>query len=224
MNIKELIKEAHDNAVERGFYDCPECKGECKTTDEILFLETTCPVCNGTGINPNKNIGELLMLIVSELGEALEAHRCGRFAHDGRIDIWTDEGRERILNAYCFSWEDFENEIKDTFEDEIADVFIRLFDFMGYRNIKGENIQSRLWGFDFQHPRNTGSNLLEITYLISLLNKKSFEKHFNYEKEFGEILNALDTFCKSRSIPIEKHIKAKMAYNRTRPRKHGKEY
>ena len=130
MNISELIKEAHDNAVERGFYPDGE----------------------------EKNIGELLMLIVSELGEALEAHRCGRFADWDMYDEVMDELKDNP--AYKSLPSDlFNRDIKDTFEDEIADVFIRLFDLCGY---------------------------LEI--------------------------------------PIEKHIKAKMTYNRTRPHKHNKEY
>jgi len=50
-----------------------------------------------------RNVGEALMLVVSELGEAIEAHRRGHFGI----------GR------------------KDTFEDEIADSVIRLFDLSG---------------------------------------------------------------------------------------------
>lgn len=50
-----------------------------------------------------RNVGEMLMLVVSELGEAIEAHRSGLF------------GMEK----------------KDTFEDEIADAVIRLFDLCG---------------------------------------------------------------------------------------------
>lgn len=50
-----------------------------------------------------RNVGEMLMLVVSELGEAIEAHRTGAFGVDQ----------------------------KDTFEDEIADAVIRLFDLCG---------------------------------------------------------------------------------------------
>ncbi len=51
----------------------------------------------------DRNVGEMLMLVVSELGEAIEAHRRSYF------------GMEQ----------------KDTFEDEIADTVIRLFDLCG---------------------------------------------------------------------------------------------
>ncbi len=50
-----------------------------------------------------RNVGEMVMLVVSELGEASEAHRTRNFG----------------LGQ------------KDTFEDEIADAVIRLFDLCG---------------------------------------------------------------------------------------------
>lgn len=62
-----------------------------------------------------RNVGEMLMLVVSELGEAMEAHRKGRFATD---EDWLLYGETGDF-AYC---------IKDTFQDEIADAIIRLLD------------------------------------------------------------------------------------------------
>ncbi|MCK4816878.1 hypothetical protein KA005_14000, partial [bacterium] len=85
MNIPKLIKEAHDIAIEREFYDCPECddgktiRFACYAGDHTEIIED-CDNCDGTDIDPNKNIGELLMLIVADLGKALEVHQCGRFA------------------------------------------------------------------------------------------------------------------------------------------------
>lgn len=157
MNINELIKEAHGNAVEKGFYDCPKCKGsglyyekypdckncapvnECrKSYGEYCCISSVCDFCKGTGINQNKNIPELLMLVVTEISEAVESLREKRFA-------------ELNKNVGFIG--------KDTFEDEIADTFIRLADICGYLK-----------------------------------------------------------------IDIEKHILAKIKYNSTRPKKHGKEF
>jgi NTP pyrophosphatase (non-canonical NTP hydrolase) len=64
-----------------------------------------------------RNVGETLMLIVTELAEALEAHRKGRMA--------ADDSRLHPTK------EEFEELYKDTFEDEIADAMIRIFDFCG---------------------------------------------------------------------------------------------
>jgi NTP pyrophosphatase (non-canonical NTP hydrolase) len=83
MHIKDLCKQAHNLAKEKGFWDLYE---------------------NGTVIQ--RNIPELLMLIVSELGEACEALRKNNKQDKSYNTVWK----------------------KDTFEDEISDVFIRLGD------------------------------------------------------------------------------------------------
>jgi NTP pyrophosphatase (non-canonical NTP hydrolase) len=62
-----------------------------------------------------RNVGELLMLVTSELGEAMEAHRKGNFTPD-------------LLKGSNHTQKAFKENIKDTFEDEIADAVIRLLD------------------------------------------------------------------------------------------------
>ncbi len=89
MDIQKTSREIHDNAVNKGFWPT------------------------------NQNIGEKLMLIVSELGEAMEAHRKGKFAY-GSFDP-SETSNKTFVKA-------FEHGIKDTFEDELADTTIRLFD------------------------------------------------------------------------------------------------
>ena len=124
MKIAELQKEIHANAVAKGFWD--------KTP----------------------NIGELLMLVTSELGEALEADRKGKWA--SALDIaWMESSTDKSH----LLMEHFPDTIKDTFQDEIADAVIRLLDLAE--------------GF---------------------------------------------------TIDLEFHIKAKMEYNATRKRLHGKKY
>jgi NTP pyrophosphatase (non-canonical NTP hydrolase) len=84
MHIKELCKKAHKMAVQKGFWEKKE-----------------------------RNIAELLMLIVSELGESCEALR--REDRQGNEYIKGEPTDPKI-------WR------KDTFEDEICDTFIRLAD------------------------------------------------------------------------------------------------
>ena len=83
-----------------------------------------------------RNKPEMLMLVVSELAEALEALRKDHYAdqdvveslsHDLELDR-TDE--EFLLKA--INWKtSFEKGVKSSFEDELADVAIRLFDLCG---------------------------------------------------------------------------------------------
>ena len=72
----------------------------------------------------DRNFGEALMLIVSELGEAIEAYR--------------KEG----LGSY---------EVKDSTIDELADTFIRLFDLCGGLEI---DIERQIkWKLNFNKSR-----------------------------------------------------------------------
>ena len=90
--LNELAKRIHQDNVERGFYD------------------------------EKRELGTLLMLIVSEVSEALEADRKGRHVNIHEIAEYANPDK-------------FKEYIKDTFEDEIADTFIRLFDLVGYLGI-----------------------------------------------------------------------------------------
>lgn len=101
--FNELAQEIHDNAKRKGFYET------------------------------ERNISELLMLVVSELGEAQEALRKSKvygFRKDTKTYLTDVEGMTARSRSAIF-----ENEIKDTFEDEIADAIIRLLDLSAYLKI-----------------------------------------------------------------------------------------
>jgi len=124
MTLKDLRYKAFSCAKKQGFHDQPA------------------------------NFAEQLMLIVSELSEALEADRDGRWAKFSWIlDIEsTDFSDSGIRDSY-------EKKYKGTVEEEIADAVIRLFDLAGLYH-----------------------------------------------------------------IDLDWHVRAKMAYNETRPYLHGKKY
>ena len=73
-----------------------------------------------------RNVGELLMLVTSELGEAMEAHRKGKFANLERLEFELSPNSELPYERHLSA--KFEMHVKDTFEDELADTFIRLGD------------------------------------------------------------------------------------------------
>lgn len=97
MNLTMYAKEIHKGNREKGFYDKP--------------VET----------------GTTLMLITSELSEALEADR-----HNLRANRLSFE--EDLANGMPFK-EAFKKNIKDSYEDEIADAIIRLLDHCGFKGI-----------------------------------------------------------------------------------------
>jgi NTP pyrophosphatase (non-canonical NTP hydrolase) len=72
-----------------------------------------------------RNVGEMLMLIVSELGEAMEAHRKGKFSESFDRFNWFNDWDKKEKSSDRFNFSAY---MKDSFEDEIADTIIRLLD------------------------------------------------------------------------------------------------
>lgn len=105
MKISELQKVVHQNAKDKGFYD-----------------------------NPNQNFGEKCMLIVSEVSEALEAHRKNKFADFERFET-NYGGAANWMTSEDWKRHRFEADVKDTVEDELADALIRILDLAGWLNI-----------------------------------------------------------------------------------------
>lgn len=110
-------------------------------TTAILHLNEACKKWHQEMLDKGftkKDVPTHLMLIVSELSEALEADRTNNHANYMAFEYSikhlqksekTREERERDYKH------DFEWHIKDSIEDEIADVFLRLMDFCGAYNI-----------------------------------------------------------------------------------------
>lgn len=98
--INELAKEINQNAVNKGFYDV------------------------------EKNIGEMLALIHSEVSEALECDRKDKYFKTLRLPLSNYEKLPDDLFKVQFA-----QDVKDTFEDELGDIMIRVMDLAGYRNI-----------------------------------------------------------------------------------------
>jgi len=107
---------------------------------------------NGFGIKENgTQMGTILMLVVSELGEALEAHR--KSHHSSMKDFLKILKKEIVDNEEVnkLSGDEqeeltkiklkklFEENIKDSFEDEIADTFLRLMHLCYEEGIDIEN-------------------------------------------------------------------------------------
>lgn len=92
--------------------------------------------------NPETTAG-IIALIHSELSEALEADR-----ENNHCNLDSDELENledmAIADTEKFK-EDFELDVKNSFEDELADAVIRIFDLAGYKGIDlGRHIRLKL--------------------------------------------------------------------------------
>lgn len=101
MRINLLSKKIHEINVKNGFYEDKE-----------------------------KNIGEMLCLIHSEVSEALECDRKDFYTSkfDGCKPCLNDGDDDAFKEL-------FNNTIKDTFEDELADIMIRVMDLAAFKGI-----------------------------------------------------------------------------------------
>lgn len=180
-----------------------------KTANEKGFWE----------LNLKRPKGEMVMLVITELAEAVEAHRKHRrFAFDKTVIMTLDKSATTENPADAKKvWNDtFLEKVKDTVEDEMADAVIRILDYT-----KGFDIPIVKREYRKNSTGNFANDVLRLThYCICAYHSESGEE----TKDWGYALSAINEFCKWYSIDLAQHIHWKMEYNSNRPYKHGKAY
>ena len=154
------------------------------------------------------DIDQTIDLICTELGEIIDADRKGK--HSDYIR-YKESLNSIVLNKNI----DLNNKMydiymKDTIEDEIADVFIRIFDLVGYL---GKPLKPCHKEFHYGLYKNIRIAFNTVTSLnLPLL--------INLSKT----LKIMEDTSMDLRIDAETFIIQKMIYNRNRPYKHGKKY
>ncbi len=200
-NLNQLAGEIRQNAIDKGFYEKP--------------------VSDATKI----------MLVITEMSEALEAHRCNRRTQIKSLDEYVtylkkydccDEKEEKVVFSAIFS-----QLIKDTLEDELADAYIRILDFCAYKEIDVDSWRTKILSLSMDAPTewlrglSFGDNLF-VTCKVLICGD-------NTPKEFSPYymvatLTRIEAICEADNIDLDFHIRMKMRYNATREFRHGKEY
>lgn len=191
MNLNKLRDEVHTNAVAKGFWD------------EQLSDE------------------HYLMLVITELSEAVEADRKGKRADRVLFldNINTPQPNPSAHWMYCFDLF-----IKDTVEDELADAFIRLLDLFGARGVSlDDDALDKCTIEDYADNYRDRSFTESIFHIISFISDNIISICFS---AFAPEMLMLDIlgFAKHLNIDLMWHVEQKMKYNQSRERLHGKKY
>ena len=188
--LNRYAKDCHQRAVAKGFWD------------------------------EQHTVGHYLMLVASELCEAVEADRLGKWIKLTPEQIEELRGLEGAAYAQAFL-----RMIKDTVGDEIADAVIRLLDLLGWmlkdRALSEQEVETDLGVSAFHIEGQT--TLAEALWPIlqeacCLCDKYAHRYAILYS------IKSLELLCDRLGIDLMAHIELKLKYNETRPALHGKKY
>lgn len=152
-----------------------------------------------------------LMLVITELSEAVEADRNGKEVDIKQFECGVSYSNNDFKKVYEFC-------IKGSVEEELADAAIRLLDLAGLKDIEVQRIQTMEESYvllfkSMPFPKCIYDIVLNIT------------KH---ERTIHSCINislaSIFALAESRGIDLLWHINEKMKYNELRPNKHGKLY
>lgn len=169
------------------------------------------------------NIVQEVMLVVSELGEAINANRKERYAQKEMFmteSVTPQPDPEKHWN-FCF-----DTFIKDSVEDELADAVIRILSYAGYRKVNlseigltEEAVRKSVETIS-SIPREREWTLAEELFVAT----DDLLAVAKGDTSFGDVLLDLFVVAKRRNIDLLWFVEQKMKYNESRPYKHGKTY
>lgn len=197
-NLALIGIEIHKNAVNKGFWD-----------EEL-------PPSHYQG------------MIVSELGEMINAHRAGLITKVNLDELINETDDEKFKKR-------FEEEVKNNYEDEGADVVIRALDAL---TNNGESEMRTHLMDTLSMIKQKVKNTLEKEGRMEAYKELSMPSHVWYimrdaakidlEYSFVEalchIIAEIHIISELMGFDLMKHIQVKMRYNEMRPYKHGKNY
>lgn len=197
-NLALIGIEIHKNAVAKGFWD-----------EEL-------PPSHYQG------------MIVSELGEMINAHRAGLVTKIDLDELINETDDEKFKKR-------FEEEVKNNYEDEAADVVIRALDALA--NHREDDMRCLLIDALSQMDKNLRMELeeggkMEAYKELSMPSHAYFliraardiDLKYGLVGSLCHIITEMRLIAETLGFDLMKHIQVKMRYNEMRPYKHGKNY
>lgn len=197
-NLALIGIEIHKNAVNKGFWD-----------EEL-------PPSHYQG------------MIVSELGEMINAHRAGLITKVNLDELINETDDEKFKKR-------FEEEVKNNYEDEGADVVIRALDALA--NNGESEMRTHLVDTLSQMDKSLRAELEEkgkmetykelsmpsrVYYIIRTAGYMDIQR--GLIGSLCHIITEMRLIAETLNFDLMKHIQVKMRYNEMRPYKHGKNY
>ena len=145
-----------------------------------------------------------LMLVITEIAEMVEAHRVSRKANTAAYN--------EMLNKQI----GFEHFIKNTMEDEMADIVIRLADLAGALGVDFTKMQPCRYYRAFSK--------FSFTENAFALCKGLSKDAIGIEKRIQFGLDFITKWAQELNIELAFFVAQKMRYNKMRPYRHGKQY
>lgn len=163
-----------------------------------------------------------LMLVITEISEMVEADRKGKYAAKSMYVREINTRQPEILKAthkhFCF-----DTFIKDSFEDEMADTCIRLYDTAGTFGVKFEKWQLDADMGDMYYDNIAPKTLPEKAFLLCGVLMRAIEGE-ELDGIIGGALSFLELLAEEMDVDLFWYIEKKMEYNETRKKLHGKKY
>lgn len=188
--LNRYAKDCHQRAVAKGFWDEPH------------------------------SVGHYLMLVVSELSEAVEADRLGKIIK--LTPEWVAELNRLDGEEFV---QEFLRIVKDTVWDEIADAVIRMLDLLGWmlkdRALSEKEVETDLGVSAFYIA---GEMTLADALWPILQEACCHCDMYAHRTAILYSIKSLELLCNRLDINLMAHIELKLKYNETRPAKHGKKY
>ena len=155
------------------------------------------------------------MLVLTELCEAVNANRKGKFAQYFAFNLNINTPQENPEEHWKFCFETF---IKDTVEDELADAFIRILDIYGkYEDELGviDNEEANRFLFADEKLDDIDEFTSQVMAVVLAITK---------EENPPLAMKFLILIARHYDIDLFWFIEQKMKYNEMRPYKHGCAY
>lgn len=189
--LKQFMTKAYEDAKAKGFY------------------------------KPDLDINQALMLIITEMGEAIQASRHNRHGSIDGYNTYLEVSDEHVA---------YEESLEGTVESEFADITLRIISLLGWYDsqnticLMNDTELKKTEEFhkvEFEHgnyclPTAMYLIITRITYFPF-----SCSPAWMNTLRLQDILVQVFALAHAEGIDIVEHIKLKMQYNESRPYLHG---